>query len=72
MTPVLATLHDDIVRLVGQAGISGLVMFGDCVKRTKRRMKPFGERWRDVVRQTFQDPAFPVSDNVLRYIKGLM
>jgi hypothetical protein len=66
---VLATLHDGIVRLVEQAGISGVVVFAHCVKRTKRLMTPFGERWRDVVRQTQEVRAVP--DEVFKYIKGM-
>lgn len=69
----LATLHDAIVRLVEQVGISGLVAIGNSVKMTARVAKTFGGNWHDIVRQAAQDGvAFPVPDDVLRYMKGFM
>ncbi len=71
--PMLSTLHDAIVRLVEQVGISGLVEIGNSVKMTARVAKTFGGTWHDIVKQAAQDGvAFPVPDEVLRYIKGFM
>jgi hypothetical protein len=69
----LATLHDAIIRLVEQVGISGLVEIGNSVKMTSQVAKTFGGSWQDIVKQAAQDGvAFPVPDDVLRYIKGFM
>lgn len=70
---MLAKLHDAIVRLLEEVGISGLVEIGNIVKMTERVAKPFGRSWRDIVKQAAQDGvSFPVPDDVLRYIKGFM
>jgi hypothetical protein len=67
----LATLHDAIVHLVEQVGICGLVDIGNSVKMTEQVAKTFGGSWRDIVKQATQDGvAFPVPDDVLRYMKG--
>jgi len=69
----LATLHDAIVRLVEQIGISGLVEIGNSVKMTERIPKTFSGSWHDIVKQAAHDGvAFPVPDDVLRYMKGFM
>ena len=69
----LATLHDAIVRLVEQVGISGLVEIGNSVKMTERIAKTFGGSWQDIVKQAAKDGvAFPVPDDVLKYMKGFM
>ncbi len=69
----LSTLHDAIVRLVEQVGISGLVEIGNSVKMTSQVAKTFGGRWQDIVKQTADDGvAFPVPDDVLRHMKGFM
>ena len=70
---ILATLHDAIVRLVEQVGISGLIEIANSVKMTARVAKTFSGTWHDIVKQAAQDGiAFPVPDNVLRYIKRFM
>jgi len=70
---VLATLHDAIVRLVEEGGISGLVEIANSAKMTERVAKTFGGSWRDIVKQAAHDGvSFPVSDDVLKYIKGFM
>jgi len=70
---MLATLHDAIVRLVQEVGISGLVAIAKSVKMTERVAKTFGGSWRDIVKQAAQDGvSFPVPDDVLGYIKGFM
>ncbi len=43
---VLATLHDAIVRLVEQVGISGLVEIANSVKMTEQVAKTVGGDWR--------------------------
>ena len=69
----LSTLHDAIVRLVEQVGISGLVEIGNSVKMTETVAKTFGGSWHDIVKQAAQDGvAFPVPDDVFRYMKGVM
>ena len=70
---VLATLHDAIVRLVGEVGIAGLVEIANSAKTTARVAKTFGGSWQDIVRQGAQDGvSFPVPEDVLKYIKGFM
>ncbi len=70
---ILAKLHDAIVRLVEQFGISGLVEIANSVKVTERVAKTLGGSWYDIVKQAVRDGvAFPVPDDVLRYIKGFM
>jgi hypothetical protein len=69
----LSTLHDAIIRLVEQVGISGLVEIGNSVKMAARVAKTFGGNWHDIVKQTAEDGvAFPVPDDVLRHMKGFM
>jgi hypothetical protein len=69
----LATLHTAIVRLVEEFGISGLVEIADTAKMTQRLAKTFGGSLQDIVKQATQDGvAFPLPDDVLRYIKGFM
>ena len=70
---VLAALHDAIVHLVVQVGISGLVEIANNVKVTEQVAKTYGGSWQDIVKQAAQDGVpFPVPDDVLRYIKGFM
>jgi len=70
---VLATLHDAIIRLVEEVGISGLVVIANSAKMTERVAKTLGGNWRDIVKQAAQDGvSFPVPDDVLKYIKGFM
>ena len=69
----LATLHDGIVRLVEQVGITGLVEIANSAKMTQRVAKTFGGTWHDIVKQAAQDGVpFPVPDDILRYMKGFM
>lgn len=70
---ILAKLHDAVVRLVEQLGISGLAEVGNSIKMTERVAKTFGGSWRDVIKQAAADGvAFPVPDDVLSYMKGVM
>jgi len=69
----LSTLHDAVVRLVEQIGISGLVEIGNSVKMTARVAKTLGGSWQDIIKQAAEDgAAFPVPHDVLQYIKGFM
>ncbi len=69
----LATLHDAIVRLVEEVGISGIVEIGNSLKRTERIAKSFGGSWHDAVEQAARDGvAFPVPESVVRHMKGFM
>jgi len=68
----LAILHDAIIGLVEQVGISGLVEIRNSVKMTERVAKTFGGSWQDIVKQAAQEGvAFPVPGDVLRYMKGV-
>jgi hypothetical protein len=70
---MLATLHGAIVRTVEEFGISGLVEIANSAKMTQQVAKTFGGSWHDIVKQAAQDGvAFPLPDDVLRYIKGFM
>ena|SRR5438552_12963896 len=72
-TATLSTLHDAVVRLVEQIGISGLVEIGNNVKMSARVAKTFGGSWQDIIKQAAEDGVpFPVPDDVLRHIKGFM
>ena len=69
----LATLHDGVVRLVEQVGISGLAEIAESARMTERVAKGFGGTWHDIVKQAAQDGIpFPVSDDMLRYMKGFL
>ena len=69
----LAMLHHAIVRLVKQFGISGIVEIRNSVKMTERVAKTFGGSFQDIVREAAEDGvAFPVPDDVLKYMKGFM
>ncbi len=69
----LSTLHDAIVHLVEQVGISGLAEIVNTVKVTERVAKTCGGNWHDIIKQAAHDGVpFPLPDEVLRYIKGFM
>lgn len=69
----LSTLHDATVHLVEQVGISGLAEIAKSVKVTERVAKTYGGNWHDIIKQAANDGVpFPVPDEVLRYIKGIM
>lgn len=70
---MLSTLHNAMVRLVQEIGISGLVEVANSVKMTMQVGRNFGTDWRDIFKQAAQDGvSFPVSDDVLRHVKGFM
>jgi predicted short-subunit dehydrogenase-like oxidoreductase (DUF2520 family) len=67
----LAKLHNTIVRLVQAAGVSGLAAIANNAKTTAQVAKTSGGSRRDTVKQAGQDgAAFPVPDDVIKYIKG--
>jgi len=73
--PTLARLHDAILRLVEDVGISGLVVLANDMKAVQRAAKTSGLRWHDVVNHIIDEMAqegvaFPVPGDVLRYIKA--
>jgi len=71
---VLARLHEAIVRLVKEVGVSGLVEIAESAKMTERMCKTFGGgegSFREVVEMAKRDGAeFPMPDEVVQYIKG--
>ena len=67
----LATLHEAIVSLVLQIGVSGLVEIGNSVKVTERIAGAVGGDWHDIVKQAAHDGAsLPIPEEVLRRIKS--
>jgi hypothetical protein len=69
----LASLHQAIVGLVEQVGISGLVEIANSVKMTTQVARTFGGNWHDIIKEAARDGVeFPVPDDVLRHIKGFM
>lgn len=73
--PTLARLHDAILRLVEEVGISGLAVFANDMRVAQRTAKTFALEWHDVVNHMIEEMAqkgvaFPVPDDVLRYIKA--
>jgi hypothetical protein len=70
---VLGTLHNAVVRLVQEIGISGMVEVANSVKMTTQVAHSFGGDWHDIIKQAAHDGvAFPVPDDVLKYVKGFM
>jgi len=70
---LLSTLHQGIVRLVEQVGISGIREIANSARMTDRVAKSFGDTWQNVVRLAAQDGIdFPIPDDILRHIKGFM
>jgi hypothetical protein len=70
---ILRTLHSRIVELVRELGVSGIREIANSAKMSDRVAKTFGGSWRDVVASAAQDGVpFPMSDDVLRYVKGFV
>ena len=68
---MLGTLHGAIVRSVQEFGISGLVEISNSTKMTQQVAKAFGGSWQDIIKQASDDGvAFPLPDDVIKYIKG--
>jgi hypothetical protein len=73
---VIGTLHDSIVRLVQEVGISGLVEIANSAKMSQRVWKTFGgtgSGQNEIAELAAQDGvSFPVPSDVLKYIKAFM
>ena len=73
---MLATLHDAIVRLIEEVGISALAEIANNTKMTERVWKTFGgagSGLHEIIKQSAQDGVgFPVPVDILKYIKGFM
>ena len=68
---MLCSLHDAIVHLVEEIGISGLFEIANCVKMTEQAVGRLGIDWRGAIKEAIQKGIIPpVSDDVLRHIKG--
>ena len=69
----LRTLHGRVVELVREFAVSGIREIADSARMSDRVAKTFGGSWRDVVASAAQDGVpFPMSDDVLRYIKSFV
>ncbi len=70
-TTTLATLHEAIVRLVQQNGLSGMVEIRNSIKTTERVASVVGGDWQDIVRQAAEHGVpFPIPDEVLTHVKS--
>jgi hypothetical protein len=69
---VLATLHEAVIRLVEQVGISGMVDIANAVKMAERAAMMFGGSWHGIIKEGARDNGvnFEVSDDILKYVKG--
>jgi hypothetical protein len=69
----LRTLHSRMVELVREFGVAGLREIANSAKMSNRVAKTFGGSWRDIVASAAQDGvAFPMPDDVLRYVKSFV
>ncbi len=71
---ILAKLHEGIVSLVKEVGVSGLVEMAESAKMTERMGRAFGGgegNFREIVKMAAQDGVqFPMPDEVLQFVKG--
>jgi len=71
---VLARLHEAIVRLVQEVGVSGLVEIRNSARMTEQESKTFGGAGSgllNVAEMAAQEGTpFPMPADVLRYVKG--
>lgn len=71
---VLASLHEAIVRLVQEIGVSGLVEIRNSARMTEQVWKKFGgsgSGLQNVAEMAAQEGApFPIPADVLKYVKG--
>ena len=71
---VLAQLHESIVHLVQEVGVSGLVEIANSAKMTERVLKTFGgtgSGLQGIVEMAAQSGVtFPIPADVLKYFKG--
>lgn len=69
----LGTLHDAVVRLVEEVGVSGLADISNREKGTERVAKAMGLSWRDLAEEAAKSrAAIPVLDDVLKHVKRFM
>jgi hypothetical protein len=69
----LRELHERIVSLVTEFGISGIREIANSARMSDRVAKTFGGSWRDVVASAAQDGVpFPIPEDILRYVKGFI
>ena len=72
-TATLRELHERIVGLVAELGISGIRASADSARMSDHIAKTFGGSWRDVVASAAQDGVrFPIPEDVLRHVKGFI
>jgi hypothetical protein len=72
-TETLAALHETIVRLVEENGGSGLIEIRNSVMMTERIAHTVGADWRDIIEQATQGGvSFPLSKEILKYVKGFV
>ena len=70
---MLGTLHDAVVRLVEEVGISGLVDIANREKKTEHVAKTMGLSWRELAEEAAKSRAeIPVLDDVLRHVERFM
>jgi hypothetical protein len=70
---ILRALHSRIVQLVRECGVSGIREIANSARMSDRVAKTVGGGWRDVVASAAQDRvAFPIPDDVLKYVKGFV
>jgi len=66
----LRELHERVVQLVAEIGISGIRACADSARMSDQIAKGFGGSWRDVVESAAQNGvSFPIPPNVLRQVK---
>lgn len=70
---MLGTLHNAVVRLVEEVGISGLAEIANREKNTERIAKTMGLSWRDLAEEAAKSRnAIPILDDVLKHVKRFM
>lgn len=70
---MLSTLHDAVVRLVEEVGISGLFEIANREKQTERIAKSMGISWRELAEEAAKSrDVIPVLDDVLRHVERFM
>jgi len=71
---ILANLHEAIVRMVKEVGVSGMIEIAESAKMTERMGRAFGGgegSFREIVKMAAQDGVqFPMPDELLQYVKG--
>jgi hypothetical protein len=65
---MLSALHDAVVRLVDEVGISGLAQIASRERETERLAKTLGLSWRELTEEAMKSrEAIPALDDVLRH-----